>query len=79
MRLIGPLGMILSVLGTALVSGVVLVEIAGAGGTAVENVLAGALQGCLRRLPGWASLWGGCCLHLGRCGRGRSREAQACC
>jgi hypothetical protein len=44
--------MILSVLGTALVSCVVLVEIAGAGGTAVENVLAGGIAGMLAPLAG---------------------------
>ena len=49
---VGPLGVILSVLGTALVSGVVLVEIAGAGGTAVENVLAGGIAGMLATLAG---------------------------
>jgi hypothetical protein len=70
MRLIGPLGMILSVLGTALVSGVVLVEIAGAGGTAVENVLTAGIAGVLTALAGWASLWGCCCLHLGDAGEG---------
>jgi hypothetical protein len=52
MRLVGPLGMILSVLGTALVSGVVLVEIAGAGGAAVEDVLAGGAAGMLAMLAG---------------------------
>jgi hypothetical protein len=65
MRLIGPLGMIPSVLGTALVSGVVLVEISGAGGTAVENVLTAGIAGMLTALAGWASLWGCCSLHLG--------------
>src|SRR3712207_4168297 len=52
MRLVGPLGMILSVLGTALVSGVVLVEIAGAGGDAVGGVLAGGVAGTLAMLAG---------------------------
>jgi hypothetical protein len=54
MRLVGPLGMILSVLGTALVSGVVLVEIAGAGGATVEDVLAGGVAGMLATLAGLA-------------------------
>jgi len=52
MRLVGPLGMLLSVLGTALVSGVVLVEMAAAGGAAVERVLAGGVAGTLAMLAG---------------------------
>jgi hypothetical protein len=52
MRLVGQLGMILSVLGTALVSGVVLVEIAGAGGAAVADVFAGGVAGMLAMLAG---------------------------
>ena len=66
MRLIGPLGMILSVLGTALVSGVVLVEIAGAGGTAVENVLAGGIAGMLATLAGLGFFVGWLLFALGR-------------
>jgi hypothetical protein len=52
MRLIGLLGMILSVLGTALVSGVVLVEMAGAGGATIEDVLARGVAGMLAMLAG---------------------------
>jgi hypothetical protein len=52
MGFIGFLGMILSVLGTALVSGVVLVEIAGAGGVAVEGVLRGGVAGMLAQFAG---------------------------
>ena len=54
MRLLGHLGMVLSVLGTALVSGVVLVEIAGASGAEVEAVLAGGVAGMLATLAGLA-------------------------
>ena len=54
MRLLGHVGMVLSVLGTALVSGVVLVEIAGASGADVEAVLAGGVAGMLATLAGLA-------------------------
>jgi hypothetical protein len=54
MRLLGHVGMVLSVLGTALVSGVVLVEIAGASGAEVEAVLAGGVAGMLATLAGLA-------------------------
>jgi hypothetical protein len=51
--LLGSLGMVLSVVGTTLVSGVVLVEIAGASGTEVDAVL-----GALALLGGLAFLIG---------------------
>jgi hypothetical protein len=54
MRLVGHVGMVLSVLGTALVSGVVLVEIAGASGAEVDAVLAGGVAGMLATLAGLA-------------------------
>jgi hypothetical protein len=44
--------MVLSVVGTTLVSGVVLVEIAGAPGAEVENVLGAGLPGALALLGG---------------------------
>ena len=50
--LLGGLGMVLSVVGTTLVSGVVLVEIAGASGAEVENVLGAGLPGALALLGG---------------------------
>jgi hypothetical protein len=52
MRVLGNLGMVLSVLGTALVSGVVLVEIAGASGAEVEAVLTGGVAGILAQIAG---------------------------
>lgn len=54
MRLVGHVGMVLSVLGTALVSGVVLVEIARASGAEVETVLTGGVAGMLATLGGLA-------------------------
>ena len=54
MRLVGHVGMVLSVLGTALVSGVVLVEIAAASGAEVEAVLVGGVAGMLATLAGLA-------------------------
>jgi hypothetical protein len=56
--LLGGLGMVLSVVGTTLVSGVVLVEIAGASGAEVENVLGAGLPGALALLGGLAFLIG---------------------
>ena len=50
--------MVLSVVGTTLVSGVVLVEIAGASGAGVENVLEAGLSGALALLGGLAFLIG---------------------
>lgn len=52
--LLGNLGMVLSVVGTTLVSGVVLVEIAGASGADVEVVLSGGLSGAIALLEGLA-------------------------
>jgi|SRR5215208_1475647 hypothetical protein len=49
----GVLGMVLGVAGTTLVSGVVLVEMAGASGANVEAVLGGASRA---RLPFWVAL-----------------------
>jgi hypothetical protein len=56
--LLGALGMVLGVVGTTLVSGVVLVEIAGASGAEVENVLGAGLPGALALLGGLAFLIG---------------------
>ena len=56
--LLGSLGMVLSVLGTTLVSGVVLVEIAGASGAEVDVVLGAGLPGALALLGGLAFLIG---------------------
>ena len=56
--LLGSLGMVLSVVGTTLVSGVVLVEIAGASGAEVEDVLGAGLPGALVLLGGLAFLIG---------------------
>src|SRR5215213_6418151 len=56
--LLGGLGMVLSVVGTTLVSGAVLVEIAGASGAEVENVLGAGLPGTLALLGGLAFLIG---------------------
>src|SRR3712207_581900 len=56
--LLGILGMVLSVVGTTLVSGVVLVEIAGASGAEVDAVLGGGLPGALALLGGLAFLVG---------------------
>jgi len=56
--LLGGLGIVLSVVGTTLVSGVVLVEIAGASGAEVENVLGARLPGALALLGGLAFLIG---------------------
>ena len=56
--LLGGLRMVLSVVGTTLVSGVVLVEIAGASGAGVENVLEAGLPGALALLGGLAFLIG---------------------
>lgn len=50
----GILGMVLSVTGTTLVSGVVLVEVAGASGAEVDSVLAGGVSGVLGLLGGLA-------------------------
>jgi hypothetical protein len=50
----GSLGMVLSVAGTTLVSGVVLVEIAGASGAEVDAVLEGGVSGTLAALGGLA-------------------------
>lgn len=56
--LLGGLGMVLSVVGTTLVSGVVLVEIAGASGAEVDTVLEAGLPGALALLGGLAFLVG---------------------
>jgi len=51
----GSLGMVLGVVGTTLVSGVVLVEIAGASGAEVDAVLASSVSGALSLLGDWRS------------------------
>jgi hypothetical protein len=56
--LLGSLGMMLSVVGTTLVSGVVLVEIAGASGAEVDTVLGSGLPSVLALLGGLAFLIG---------------------
>jgi hypothetical protein len=56
--LLGSLGMVLSVVGTILVSGVVLVEIAGASGAEVEDVLGAGLSAAPVLLGGLAFLIG---------------------
>ncbi len=56
--LLGSLGMVLSVVGTTLVSGVVLVEIAGASGAEVDAVFRAGLPGTLALLGGLAFLIG---------------------
>jgi hypothetical protein len=56
--LLGSLGMVLGVVGTILVSGVVLVEIAGASGAEVEDVLGTGLPAALALLAGLAFLVG---------------------
>jgi hypothetical protein len=56
--LLGSLGMVLSVVGTTLVSGVVLVEIAEASGGKVDAVLGAGLPGALALLGGLAFLIG---------------------
>ena len=56
--LLGSRGMVLSVVGTILVSGVVLVEIAGASGAEVEDVLGAGLSAALVLLGGLAFLIG---------------------
>ena len=56
--LLGVLGMILSVIGTTLASGVILVEIAGASGVEVEAVTGAGLSGVLSLLGGLAFLIG---------------------
>jgi hypothetical protein len=56
--LLGSLGMVLSVVGTTLVSGVVLVEIAGASGAEVDAVLGAGLPSVLALLGGLAFLVG---------------------
>jgi hypothetical protein len=55
---LGALGMILSVVGTTLASGVVLVEIAGASGVEVDAVTGAGLSGALSLLGGLAFLIG---------------------
>src|SRR5215212_3639570 len=55
---LGSVGMVLSVVGTTLVSGVVLVEIAGASGAEVDAVLGAGLPGVLALLGGLAFLIG---------------------
>ena len=54
----GVLGMVLGVAGTTLVSGVVLVEMAGASGANVEAALGGSLAGTLALLGGLAFFLG---------------------
>jgi hypothetical protein len=56
--LLGGLGMVLSVVGTTLVSGVVMVEIAGASGAEVDPVLGAGLPSALALLGGLAFLIG---------------------
>jgi hypothetical protein len=56
--LLGSLGMVLGVVGTTLVSGVVLVEIAGASGAEVDAVLGGGFPSALAPLGGLAFLLG---------------------
>jgi hypothetical protein len=56
--LLGSLGMVLGVVGTTLVSGVVLVEIAGASGAEVDAVLGAGLPSALALLGGLAFLIG---------------------
>ena len=56
--LLGILGVVLSVVGTTLVSGVVLVEIAGASGAEVDAVLGAGLPSVLACWEGWRSLSG---------------------
>jgi hypothetical protein len=56
--ILGALGMILSVIGTTLASGVVLVEIAGASGVEVDAVTGAGLSGVLSLLGGLAFLIG---------------------
>ena len=56
--LLGSLGMVLGVVGTTLVSGVVLVEIAGASGAEVDTVLGAGLPSVLALLGGLAFLIG---------------------
>jgi hypothetical protein len=56
--LLGGLGMILSVTGTTLASGVVLVEIAGASGVEVGAVTGAGLSGALSSLGGLSFLIG---------------------
>lgn len=57
-NLLGTLGMVLSVAGTTLASGVILVEIAGASGAEVGAVLGAGLTGALALLGGFAFLIG---------------------
>jgi hypothetical protein len=56
--ILGSLGMVLSVVGTTLVSGVVLVEIAGASGAEVDTVLEAGLPSALALLGGLTFLIG---------------------
>ena len=56
--LVGGLGMVLSVMGTTLASGVILVEIAGASGVEVEAVTGAGPSGALSLLGGLAFLIG---------------------
>ena len=74
--LLGSLGMVLSVVGTTLVSGVVLVEIAGASGAEVEDVLGAGLPGALVLLGGLAFLIGLILLGSRRCERVCSLDGQ---
>ncbi len=74
--LLGSVGMVLSVVGTTLVSGVVLVEIAGAPGAEVEDVLGAGLPGALVLLGGLAFLIGLIFLVSRRCERVCSPDGQ---
>ena len=56
--ILGALGMVLSVVGTTLASGVVLVEVAGASGADVETVTEAGVSGALSALAGLAFLIG---------------------
>ena len=56
--LLGALGMILSVVGTTIVCGVVLVEIAGASGVSVAGVLEAGVSGAISLVGGLAFLIG---------------------
>ena len=56
--LLGSFGMVLSVVGTTLASGVILVEIAGASGVEVKAVIGAGLSGAFSLLGGLAFLIG---------------------
>jgi hypothetical protein len=76
--ILGALGMILSVVGTTLASGVVLVEIAGASGVEVDAVTGAGLSGALSLLGGLAFLIGLSSSASRRCGLACFRAGRAC-